>query len=191
MVYLILICFAVPLLLLMTLLDRHSRLLVGFMLLGMLVAVSSYEINSTAQFLLGMSGREISVKVAPVVEELLKALPVLFYAALVCDDRRQLLPLGMSVGIGFALLENAYLLITYAEQVTLGCVAAEGLDYVALGVQTGKMAAKVLTGEATCQDMPYEVIENYSTYINSKSLEQLGITLPDDVAQSAEDVANA
>jgi len=47
-VYLILICFAVPLLLLMTLLDRRSRLLVGFMLLGMLVAVSSYEINSTA-----------------------------------------------------------------------------------------------------------------------------------------------
>ena len=41
MVYLILICFAVPLLLLMTLLNRHSRLLVGFMLLGMLVAVSS------------------------------------------------------------------------------------------------------------------------------------------------------
>ena len=71
MVYLILICFAVPLLLLMTLLDRHSRLLVGFMLLGMLVAVSSYEINSTAQFLLGMSGREISVKVAPVVDCLL------------------------------------------------------------------------------------------------------------------------
>ena len=77
------------------------------------------------------------------------------------------------------------------EQVKLGCVAGAGLDYVQLGIQTGKMAAKVLTGEATCQDMPYEVIENYSTYINSKSLEQLGITLPDDVAQSAEDVANA
>ena len=53
------------------------------------------------------------------------------------------------------------------------------------------MAAKVLTGEATCQDMPYAVIENYSTYITRKALEQLGITLPDDVAQSAEDVANA
>ena len=53
------------------------------------------------------------------------------------------------------------------------------------------MAAKVLTGEATCQDMPYEVIENYSTYINSKALDQLGITLPDDVAQTAEDEANA
>ena len=77
------------------------------------------------------------------------------------------------------------------EQVKLGCVAGAGLDYVQLGIQTGKMAAKVLTGEATCQDMPYEVIENYATYINSKSPEQLGTTLPDDVAQSAEDVANA
>lgn len=147
MVYLILICFAVPLLLLMTLLDRHSRLLVGFMLLGMLVAVSSYEINSTAQFLLGMSGREISVKVAPVVEELLKALPVLFYAALVCDDRRQLLPLGMSVGIGFALLENAYLLITYAEQVTLGWAVIRGIPPAS---RTGCAPSRWATACSSC-----------------------------------------
>ena len=32
------------------------------------------------------------------------------------------------------------------EQVKLGCVAAEGLDYIALGRQTGLMAAKVLRG---------------------------------------------
>ncbi len=47
MVYLILICFAVPILLLMTLLECRSRLLLGFMLAGMLVAVSSYEINTS------------------------------------------------------------------------------------------------------------------------------------------------
>ena len=44
------------------------------------------------------------------------------------------------------------------EQVKLGCVAAAGIDYVQLGIQTGKMAAKVLTGEATCEDLPYETI---------------------------------
>ena len=33
------------------------------------------------------------------------------------------------------------------EQVKNGCVATEGLDYVALGKQTGEMAAKVLAGE--------------------------------------------
>lgn len=126
MVYLILICFAVPILLLMTLLERRSRLLLGFMLAGMLVAVSSYEINTSVQLMLWMSGQEISVKVAPVVEELLKALPVLFYAAFICDERKVLLSLGMSVGIGFAVLENAYLLISYIDQVSLGWAVVRG-----------------------------------------------------------------
>ena len=75
------------------------------------------------------------------------------------------------------------------EQVKLGCVAGAGLDYVQLGIQTGKMAAKVLTGEATCEDLPYETIENYGLYINSDALSALGITVPDDIAQSAQECA--
>ena len=74
------------------------------------------------------------------------------------------------------------------EQVKLGCVAGAGLDYIQLGIQTGKMAAKVLTGEATCADLPYEIIENYSLYINSNAIAEMNITLPDDIAQSAEEV---
>ena len=74
------------------------------------------------------------------------------------------------------------------EQMKLGCVAGAGLDYVQLGIQTGKMAAKILTGEATCQDLPYEVIENYSLYVNSKALTSLNLTLPEDIAQTAEEV---
>lgn len=53
------------------------------------------------------------------------------------------------------------------EQVKLGCVGGAGLDYIQLGIQTGLMAAKVLTGEAACEDLPYETIENYGLYINS------------------------
>ena len=128
MVYIILICFAVPLLLLMTLLERRARLLLAFMLLGLLVAVSSYEINTLAQLTLGMSGQEVSVRVAPIVEELLKAIPVLFYAALICEDRKTLMPLAMSVGIGFALMENAFLLITYIDQVSLGWAVVRGFS---------------------------------------------------------------
>ena len=75
------------------------------------------------------------------------------------------------------------------EQVKIGCVASAGLDYVQLGIQTGKMAAKVLTGETTCEDLPYETIENYGLYINSDSLSALGITVPEDIAQSAQECA--
>ena len=77
------------------------------------------------------------------------------------------------------------------EQVKLGCVAAAGIDYVQLGIQTGKMAAKVLTGEATCQDLPYETIEEYGIYINSDMLDAMGITLPDEIAAKAVEASEA
>ncbi len=74
------------------------------------------------------------------------------------------------------------------EQVKLGCVASEGLDYIALGKQTGAMAAKVLKSEAACQDLPYEVISESSLYVNYEAMEALGLTLPEDMAARAIDV---
>ena len=71
------------------------------------------------------------------------------------------------------------------EQMKLGCVAGAGLDYIKLGIQTGQMAAKVLKGEATCQDLPYEVIENYDLYINSEALDAMGLSVPAEVADAA------
>ena len=77
------------------------------------------------------------------------------------------------------------------EQVTLGCVAAEGLDYVALGVQTGKMAAKVLKGEAEAADIPYETIEESALYVNTDACEALGVTIPEELMARATDMADA
>lgn len=77
------------------------------------------------------------------------------------------------------------------EQVKLGCAAGAGLEYVQLGVQTGKMAARILKGETACEEIPYEIIENYSLYVNSDVLEQLKIQLPEDIAGEAEDMAQA
>ncbi|WP_312279689.1 ABC transporter substrate-binding protein [Oscillibacter sp.] len=77
------------------------------------------------------------------------------------------------------------------EQVKLGCVAAAGIDYVQLGRQTGAMAAKVIRGEATCSDIPFETIASYSNYVNSDALDGMGITLPADIAQSAVEVDTA
>ena len=71
------------------------------------------------------------------------------------------------------------------EQVKLGCVAAEGLDYLALGRPTGLVAAKVLKGEAKASDMTYEVISDPSLYINSEALARFGITLSDELAARA------
>ncbi len=76
------------------------------------------------------------------------------------------------------------------EQVVLGCVASAGIDYYELGKQTGGMAVKVLTGEMSAVDMPYETITEYGIYVNYDALAGFGIELPGEVAEKAID-ANA
>lgn len=75
------------------------------------------------------------------------------------------------------------------EQVKIGCVASAGIDYIALGKQTGAMAAKILRGEATPVDLPYETITSFDIYINNTALAALGILVPTEVAEGAIDVA--
>ncbi|HCR82950.1 MAG TPA: ABC transporter substrate-binding protein [Lachnospiraceae bacterium] len=71
------------------------------------------------------------------------------------------------------------------EQVKLGCVAAEGIDYIALGKQTGKMAAEVLKGEKKASEMKYETISEPGLYVNTKAAKDLGITLDEEFVKSA------
>lgn len=71
------------------------------------------------------------------------------------------------------------------EQVKIGCVAAAGIDYVALGRQTGAMAAKILRGEATADEIPFETISEYGIYVNSSALARMNLTLPEDLAGRA------
>ena len=71
------------------------------------------------------------------------------------------------------------------EQVKIGCVAAAGIDYYQLGIQTGLMAAKVIKGEATCDEIPYETITEYGIYINSAALAEMNIEVPADIADKA------
>ncbi|MEY8337114.1 ABC transporter substrate-binding protein [Lachnospiraceae bacterium 62-35] len=74
------------------------------------------------------------------------------------------------------------------EQVKIGCLAAMGLDYIDLGKQTGKMAAKVLKGEAKASEMNFEIIEEAAFYGNLEAAANLGITFPEDLTSSAKEL---
>ena len=71
------------------------------------------------------------------------------------------------------------------EQVNIGCLGSEGIEYVSLGKQTGKMAAKILKGEAKASEMPFETIEKPNLYLNSKVAKDLGIEIPKDLLDRA------
>lgn len=119
MVYIIYLCFAVPLVLMLPLLQNQSRWLIGYMLLGATIAVSASEINSVLQVSLNLSSLQVSLQTAPVTEEIMKAVPILMYAVLKSDERKKLLPLSMAVGIGFAILENTYILISNIQSISI------------------------------------------------------------------------
>lgn len=71
------------------------------------------------------------------------------------------------------------------EQVKIGCLAAEGIDYIALGKQTGKMAAQVLKGEKKASEMNFELITEPGFYVNNKVAAELGVTVPQELLDSA------
>ncbi len=64
------------------------------------------------------------------------------------------------------------------EQVKSGCVAAAGIDYLALGRKTGAIAAQVLTGKKTASEIPFETITEFSNYVNNEALAQFNLHVP-------------
>ncbi|GCF94598.1 ABC transporter ATP-binding protein [Enterococcus florum] len=68
------------------------------------------------------------------------------------------------------------------DQVEGGGLATVGINYKSLGVQTGKMAAKILDGDAQPADMPVEKSENLELVVNKEMAEALGID-PDSIKE--------
>lgn len=72
-------------------------------------------------------------------------------------------------------------IIAGEEGICAGCgVATLSINYYDLGVTTGKMAAKILTGEANISEMPIEYFPNPVKKYNPAICEALGITVPED-----------
>lgn len=67
------------------------------------------------------------------------------------------------------------------EGICAGCgVATLSISYYDLGVATGKMAAKILTGESNISEMPIEYAPQFTKKYNKTICEALGVTVPDD-----------
>ena len=64
-------------------------------------------------------------------------------------------------------------------------MASMGLEYIELGKQTGKMAARVLKGEAEASELNFEVISEPSLYVNFAAAEKIGLELPENYKTDA------
>ena len=112
-IYILFVSISIPIMLMTLLVEKKSRFPMIFMLVGIFVSVFASEVNGLLSRVLSMDKYSITVIVTPVSEELLKALPILYYALVISDKRESLFTASMAIGIGFAVLENAFYLLDY------------------------------------------------------------------------------
>ena len=115
LIYILFVSVFVPILLMACLIEKKARQPIIFVLIGIFVSVFAAEVNGLLRTLLPLSTYEITIIVTPITEEILKAIPILVFATVLLAKREAVFTASMAVGIGFAVLENAYYLLNDAS----------------------------------------------------------------------------
>ena len=117
--YIAFIAMTVSLGLMLPLMEKKVRRLVIFMIVGMFSCLFVSELNHILLDAYNNDMFYVTTTITPVTEEIVKALPILYFAIVITDDRRVLIPNAFAVGVGFALLENVVILTQNVENVTI------------------------------------------------------------------------
>lgn len=127
----ILLCIAIPLAVSLLFIRGEVRRYLAAFLLGMGVCLISAYISGFLNLATGMGDNDTSVFLSPVVEELMKLMPLLFFLFLFSPRERTLTMLAVAVGAGFATFENCCYILTQG---------AESLPYILIrGMAVGVM----------------------------------------------------
>lgn len=86
------------------------------LLAGFVAALLAGNINSFFAVLFQMTEREAVLNLTPILEELLKMLPVLFFAEAFAQSRKEIINVAVEIGLGFAIFENCSYLVTYGAE---------------------------------------------------------------------------
>ncbi len=93
--------------------EKRLKLLVSLLIFGMFACVTAGFFNSLFAYLAGYNGLQTALYIAPIVEEILKALPIVVLLFIAKQEPEVLLYIAVGVGVGFATIENIGYLFTY------------------------------------------------------------------------------
>ena len=137
LIYILFICSVAPLLLLLLVLKRRARLIVGFTLIGICISLFVSELNVILLSLFDGDLDYVTTVITPISEEIIKAVPVLCFAILFSSDRDKLLTVAFATGIGFAMFENMVILVQNIDSVSVGWAIIRGFSTALMhGVST-------------------------------------------------------
>ena len=105
------ICLAAPLIVSVFCLNTYRRRMILLLLSGMTMCLLSSYISTFVASAYGMPIELIAVEVSPMVEEIMKLLPVLFYLLVFEPKWSWVVGSSITVSIGFATFENVCYLL--------------------------------------------------------------------------------
>ncbi len=115
MTYAVFLGMMIPLAFLILLLKSENRMMMLFFAWGMVAFVLSLAANTALCAALEIDTLRLSVTWSPVVEELLKALPLLYFLFRKEKTELPLVYFAMAAGIGFSIQENYLYLIGFTS----------------------------------------------------------------------------
>ena len=122
----VLICIAVPLGISLLFTKRSTRRFIVSFMTGMIVCLLSAYISGYLAVSTSYSTEEASIFLSPIVEEIMKFLPVLFCFFVFEPSPEDLKPTAVGVGAGFATFENCCFILSSGAS-HLGYVMIRGL----------------------------------------------------------------
>ena len=126
LVLLVFFCVSIPLSLSLALLEKKARITVAYMIIGMLVALIVSQINSLLLALLDYNKDFVVTTITPATEEMIKALPILYYAFVFKPERGVMINISLAIGLGFAIFENLIMLANSGYTATIFWVFIRG-----------------------------------------------------------------
>lgn len=183
------VCIIAPLLLMFFLLKNENKMLNLFLIIGMSVCLTAGYVNDYMIGLTGYTHIQSTYYITPICEEVLKALPILLYVYVFKPKSEMIISSALSVGIGFATLENVYYITVYGAEDFIFLL----MRGFATGIMHGLCTAMIGFGSAfiyrkkglaltgtfglLCGSITYHA--TYNLLISSPGLaEMIGIFLP-------------
>ena len=112
----ILICIAVPLAISVLFIKGSAKRFVISFLVGMITCLLGAYIGGFIQSTSGFTAEDTSIFISPIIEEILKLLPILFFIYVFESDSNEVLLSAVGIGAGFATFENCCCILSSGSQ---------------------------------------------------------------------------
>jgi len=127
MILILFICISIPLSLMAVIFGRKTRRTFIFIMIGTYACIICGSLNTYIASVIDTNMFYVTTTVTPIIEELVKSIPILIYALFISDQKENVLNASAALGLGFALLENIYVITGSATTPTIFWAVARSL----------------------------------------------------------------